>query len=107
MISIIFDGSSGYDFFFKKKTAYEVRISDWSSDVCSSDLAQALPLTPLDGIVAVVDEDVILTSELKRATDNFLAQFAGSQQQLPPRDVLERQTLDRLVLSRPIGRAHV
>src|SRR3546814_2185093 len=27
-------------FFFKQKTAYELRISDWSSDVCSSDLAQ-------------------------------------------------------------------
>src|SRR3546814_14638937 len=30
-----------YFFFFKQKTAYEMRISDWSSDVCSSDL----PLT--------------------------------------------------------------
>src|SRR3546814_2368044 len=30
-------------FFFKQKTAYEMRISDWSSDVCSSDLvSQAL-----------------------------------------------------------------
>src|SRR3546814_7053214 len=29
-------------FFFKQKTAYEMRISDWSSDVCSSDLAVAL-----------------------------------------------------------------
>src|SRR3546814_9502192 len=28
-------------FFFKQKTAYEMRISDWSSDVCSSDLQQA------------------------------------------------------------------
>src|SRR3546814_9739995 len=27
-------------FFFKQKTAYEMRISDWSSDVCSSDLKQ-------------------------------------------------------------------
>src|SRR3546814_10410804 len=27
-----------YVFFFKQKTAYEMRISDWSSDVCSSDL---------------------------------------------------------------------
>src|SRR3546814_6218798 len=27
-------------FFFKQKTAYEMRISDWSSDVCSSDLFQ-------------------------------------------------------------------
>src|SRR3546814_13076973 len=33
-------------FFFKQKTAYEVRISDWSSDVCSSDLhaPAAIPL---------------------------------------------------------------
>src|SRR3546814_8949667 len=28
-------------FFFKQKTAYEMRISDWSSDVCSSDLEEA------------------------------------------------------------------
>src|SRR3546814_83038 len=28
-------------FFFKQKTAYEMRISDWSSDVCSSDLIAA------------------------------------------------------------------
>src|SRR3546814_6856878 len=27
-------------FFFKQKTAYEMRISDWSSDVCSSDLSK-------------------------------------------------------------------
>src|SRR3546814_4783054 len=32
----------GFFFFFKQKTAYEMRISDWSSDVCSSDL-QAVP----------------------------------------------------------------
>src|SRR3546814_6532802 len=30
--------SKCYVFFFKQKTAYEMRISDWSSDVCSSDL---------------------------------------------------------------------
>src|SRR3546814_8777256 len=29
-------------FFFKQKTAYEMRISDWSSDVCSSDLVDLL-----------------------------------------------------------------
>src|SRR3546814_6807609 len=28
-------------FFFKQKTAYEMRISDWSSDVCSSDLEES------------------------------------------------------------------
>src|SRR3546814_6536576 len=31
-----------YFFFFKQKTAYELRISDWSSDVCSSDLSRAI-----------------------------------------------------------------
>src|SRR3546814_1838674 len=30
-------------FFFKQKTAYEMRISDWSSDVCSSDLRLSHP----------------------------------------------------------------
>src|SRR3546814_5186463 len=30
-------------FFFKQKTAYEMRMSDWSSDVCSSDLAAPPP----------------------------------------------------------------
>src|SRR3546814_7982314 len=35
-------------FFFKQKTAYEMRISDWSSDVCSSDLfvPDCIQLTP-------------------------------------------------------------
>src|SRR3546814_8225842 len=32
-------------FFFKQKTAYEMRISDWSSDVCSSDLSGLAKLT--------------------------------------------------------------
>src|SRR3546814_16188937 len=42
-------------FFFKQKTAYEMRISDWSSDVCSSDLATA------DG-TATESEDYVSSS---------------------------------------------
>src|SRR3546814_5533197 len=44
-------------FFFKQKTAYEMRISDWSSDVCSSDLLcvaghiLSLPLLALLGFI--------------------------------------------------------
>src|SRR3546814_1846596 len=38
-------------FFFKQKTAYEMRISDWSSDVCSSDLSGK----PADIIAKMVD----------------------------------------------------
>src|SRR3546814_8838604 len=41
-----------YFFFFKQKTAYEMRISDWSSDVCSSDL-NALLEAGLDGVARV------------------------------------------------------
>src|SRR3546814_5564282 len=33
-------------FFFKQKTAYEMRISDWSSDVCSSDLLTQIRYIP-------------------------------------------------------------
>src|SRR3546814_4834576 len=39
-------------FFFKQKTAYEMRISDWSSDVCSSDLQ---PTTELHGTSAAIE----------------------------------------------------
>src|SRR3546814_3438694 len=41
-------------FFFKQKTAYEMRISDWSSDVCSSDLLLLIrpgASVPADGLV--------------------------------------------------------
>src|SRR3546814_9542729 len=40
-------------FFFKQKTAYELRISDWSSDVCSSDLF----LAAIRPLVAVMTRD--------------------------------------------------
>ena len=55
---------------------------------------------PLERIVAVVDEDVILQTELDRAVANILAQYADRQNQLPPRHVLERQVLERLILVR-------
>src|SRR3546814_2818512 len=39
-------------FFFKQKTAYEMRISDWSSDVCSSDLTGAEAVHPGYGFLS-------------------------------------------------------
>src|SRR3546814_3850237 len=38
-------------FLFKQKTAYEMRISDWSSDVCSSDLAHEVEQTQAAGLI--------------------------------------------------------
>src|SRR3546814_7414182 len=82
----------GVVFFFKQKTAYEMRISDWSSDVCSSDLEleeliaeaglhvarwlgdwQEAPWTPsskeiipLGGLVQLAAEDSYFRSEERR-----------------------------------------
>jgi peptidyl-prolyl cis-trans isomerase SurA len=58
------------------------------------------PTQPLDRIAAVVNEDVILQSELDRAVHNITAQYARNPEKLPPRDVLERQVLERLILVR-------
>ena len=55
-------------------------------------------LQPIDRIAAVVDEDVILRSELDRAVANITAQYAGREAQLPPPEVLAKQVLERLVL---------
>src|SRR3546814_19572872 len=38
-------------FFFKQKTAYEMRIRDWSSDVCSSDLIFGKPLHRINSLI--------------------------------------------------------
>jgi peptidyl-prolyl cis-trans isomerase SurA len=62
--------------------------------------AQALPVDPLDKIVAVAEDDVILQSELDHAVDSVLAQYRSNPQQLPPREELERQVLERLILLR-------
>src|SRR3546814_1055920 len=51
-------------FFFKQKTAYEVRISDWSSDVCSSDLRVSVSGTSYGGF---------MSSWLVTQTDRFAA----------------------------------
>src|SRR3546814_10364451 len=50
-------------FFFKQKTAYEMRISDWSSDVCSSDLWRTRMRRQM------VDSD---THAVSRAVDSLL-----------------------------------
>ena len=63
--------------------------------------AQALPSNTIESIVAVVNEDVILRSELDMAVANISKQIATSQGgQLPPQNILEAQVLERLILVR-------
>src|SRR3546814_4672541 len=69
-------------FFFKQKTAYEMRISDWSSDVCSSDLlVAALFFLDLDDQFLAFADGLL---DARRAhIDSFL--------EITARDFLERQ----------------
>ena len=55
---------------------------------------------PLDSIVALVEEDVILQSELDQAIDMILVELDARGQNTPPRDVLEDQVLERLIRTR-------
>src|SRR3546814_132809 len=70
----------GFFFFFKQKTAYEMRISDWSSDVCSSDLhiyAQVIDDGAGKTLVAASSVDSALKDKLKRGADKAAAAEVG------------------------------
>src|SRR3546814_3941908 len=76
--------------FFKQKTAYELRISDWSSDVCSSDLvgdadrvANALGygaevLAVADAVVAAVRDDMVESATISAHPENALGDATGN-----------------------------
>src|SRR3546814_10033764 len=74
-------------FFFKQKTAYEMRISDWSSDVCSSDLEQLFMIAEQEArfgaLCPQVDQPVDHLRRLRPAIDevaqeNKLTRYAAS-----------------------------
>ena len=52
----------------------------------------------LDGIVAVVEDDVVLASELKSRYDQVRRQMEGQNMRMPPNDVLISQIMERLIL---------
>src|SRR3546814_9967122 len=85
--------SSCVIFFFKQKTAYEMRISDWSSDVCSSDLYQGITVNIGNGDRAKnpLGEDARLRQAFELAIDRaalnqvvFEGAFAPGNQPFPP-----------------------
>src|SRR3546814_2238212 len=59
-------------FFFKQKTAYELRISDWSSDVCSSDLLDPAVWRRFDHVLHFKAPDHALI-------EHYLAEFVESE----------------------------
>src|SRR3546814_13297178 len=78
-----------YVFIFKQKTAYEMRISDWSSDVCSSDLTAHIPMPP--------DQPPARVMALARGADGqiWVATGHGLLRLDPRQGALERVALGR------------
>src|SRR3546814_620340 len=66
---------SGVFFFFKQKTAYEMRISDWSSDVCSSDLPPPVVCEPGPYIVYFDWDQSAITPEAASTLDNAISAY--------------------------------
>src|SRR3546814_3444498 len=77
-------------FFFKQKTAYELRISDWSSDVCSSDLPA----------------DVVPAADALRALRAQGDGYSAAGQAARPGIVQSRQGFPVSPGGRPIGNGH-
>src|SRR3546814_10185017 len=75
LVIVIFD----FFFFFKQKTAYEMRISDWSSDVCSSDLRIAEGSQPAAGRfqAGVVEAEAVDHRAVLGKTEDAEAGIAG------------------------------
>src|SRR3546814_16719745 len=58
-------------FFFKQKTAYEMRISDWSSDVCSSDLDPEFGKVAYQARQRAIDEHRLAIEDVDRRIGHF------------------------------------
>src|SRR3546814_8109650 len=104
-------------FFFKHKTAYELRISDWSSDVCSSDLQRTEALRALaDG--SATQADLARRFNVSQSTISRLGNKLIPAKAQPPLDsdtervarvfmsrISGRYAVDRAILFGKIGRA--
>src|SRR3546814_5420618 len=111
MCSVVFV----YDLFFfvKQKTAYEMRISDWSSDVCSSDLLNKSDnersgvLSTAMSFLGLYRDPVV--AEVTRRCDWRIVDIVGSKHPttlnlvVPPSDINRTKPLIRLILNQ-VGR---
>src|SRR3546814_11012223 len=69
-------------FFFKQKTAYEVRIGDWSSDVCSSDLRDEARLFGVAGVAPVMKAHLQRDFDRRRAVVGVEAAIQSGRRKL-------------------------
>src|SRR3546814_7995066 len=106
----------GMIFFFKQKTAYEMRISDWSSDVCSSDLSCPLMNAPNSQSLTATPAWRALNlhaAEMMRVRiQDLFAQDARRHRRFTCEDVgfyldFSKQRANEQTMMLQIGRAHV
>src|SRR3546814_1204379 len=90
-------------FFFKQKTAYEMRISDWSSDVCSSDLLARQFLEFVTNIVAA-KRGQAMQAEVEDRLHLNLGQAVGRAVVHLAIDRLDEADIGRDVAYRPFAR---
>src|SRR3546814_5531922 len=90
-------------YFFKKKTAYEMRISDWSSDVCSSDLNLCNASPAADGVPPLL----ALEAEVELASRDGLRRLALDAFILGNRKTARRpdELVTAIIVPKPSGRA--
>src|SRR3546814_9269026 len=73
-------------FFFKQKTAYEMRISDWSSDVCSSDLFGGREVFGLDQALCLETRGqmgvVVQGNAIGRQVQNFIQSMRSEERRV-------------------------
>src|SRR3546814_8757565 len=112
MYFLIYVALCVFFFFFKQKTAYEMRISDWSSDVCSSDLIlarDAEQAEALDGLLWEFDADAWLPHQIAGSDEDdditpILIVVPGTD---TPDRPLVINLRDAIAPGQSIGRAHV
>src|SRR3546814_10037818 len=95
-------------FFFKQKTAYEMRISDWSSDVCSSDLPDCIVVCLPDEAADMRISNPRLSAREREALERL--QREEEQEQLSlfqPTPEELKAAEDLRTQAEEIGRAHV
>src|SRR3546814_9308610 len=80
-------------YFFKQKSAYEMRISDWSSDVCSSDLRRRGGRTAAPGLVP--QADVVAGEDDQRAQQDLQLEGFRIEQEAGESDDRQTQELAR------------
>src|SRR3546814_11991911 len=88
MVDVVVNHRVIFVFFFKQKTAYEVRISDWSSDVCSSDLLAASAFEA-SGQQCISAQRIIVEAAVY---DAFVEQFLAAAKQLKVGDPADPST---------------